>query len=79
MNHQTSTAIARLGLQARVSLAPALNHPIGMKMGFFLVVVIFLAVLGLTMAVGHLRDRHRQRRAQTDLQASRRDSPPPTR
>ncbi|GAA2017490.1 hypothetical protein GCM10009740_01200 [Terrabacter terrae] len=79
MNHQTSMVLARLGLQARVSLSPALNHPVGMKMGFFLVVVIFLAVLGLTMAVGHLRDRRRQRRAETDLPASRRDSPPPTR
>ncbi|MEW1955579.1 hypothetical protein [Terrabacter sp. NPDC080008] len=79
MNHQTSVAIARLGLDARVALAPAQNHPIGMKAGFFLIVAIFLVVLGITMAVGHLRERGRQRRAQADIQGLRRNTTPPKR
>jgi hypothetical protein len=78
VNHQTSAAIASLGIQARVSLAPTLNHPIGMKAGFFLIVATFLVVLGLTMTVGHLRGRGRRRRAQADIQGSHRDAPPPT-
>lgn len=76
VNHQTSVAAAQLSLHALPSLAPSENHPIGMKAGFFLIVAVFLAILGLTMAVGHLREQRRQRRAQSDLQGSRRDAPP---
>jgi len=79
VNHQTSAAIARLGIQARVSLAPTLNHPIGVKAAAFMIVAIFLVGLGLTMTVGHLRERGRRRRAQADIQNSHRDAPPPTR
>jgi len=79
VNHQTSAAIARLGIQARVSLAPALNHPIGVKAAAFMIVAIFLVGLGLTMTVGHLRERGRRRRAHADIQSSHRDAPPPTR
>lgn len=78
MIHQTSVA-TDLGLHAPLSMAPALTHPIGMRNGFFLIIAIFLVILGATMAVGHLREQRRQRRAQTDLQGSRRDTPPRTR
>lgn len=70
---------AGLGLHAPPSLAPALTHPIGMRNGFFLIVAIFLVVLGMTMAVGHLRERRKQRRAEMNPQLRRRDVPPSSR
>lgn len=78
MNHQLSVS-AGLGLHAPLSLAPALTHPIGMRNGFFLIIAVFLVVLGATMAVGHLRERRKQRRAEMNPQLGRRDVPPSSR
>lgn len=56
-----SMLIVRLFLPARVSLATAPGHPIGIPLASAAIVGAFLAILGLMMGVGHLRERRRHR------------------
>lgn len=54
-------APAQSGLSQPTRLQGLLPHPLGVAFGFWSIVVIFLAILGVMMVIGHFRDRRRQR------------------
>lgn len=61
VNHIFSMAVVRLGLPAQASIATVPGHPVGIPLAFATIVGGFLAILGIMIAVGHLRGRRKPR------------------
>lgn len=61
VNHVFSMAVVRLVLPAHASIATVPGHPVGIPLAFATIVGGFLAILGIMIAVGHLRGRRKPR------------------
>lgn len=61
VTHLSNLAFARASLPFGAPLVTVSRHPIGIPLAFATIVGTFLAILGIMMAVGHLRDRRSRR------------------